>query len=497
MPTTDTLLELLRKILVLDQMSPTQQSEVLGKIRDGCLTSTVQRDLLRQFLRYTSTGSLQLMKWRVERSRRALLREMVEITHRRLPLIQARRPMRMENLKGVNESQLRGYIMYFAAKLPLITNIKRYLDDAKDADDITKHDMETIEPLYHSWFSLVDAIDDNLKGLERAIEQARQDRLLREEERIRSEEEDIAEAQRINERSLAQEGGKSEGAVGVASNFLESVAFVSGTLLAFRAFSIRPPNLSWPPDQETATSLTYIGVVILVAGIFFISVHVLFGIITAYTSRRRLEKRRRESERYYYEMDVSLNVLIDADKARELLEEDDRTSKAKRHHPGKSELYATHTHRTSYRSERASRDETIHKVYLATTVHWPKTSKRRLRVFRRKAVNDLSPMRIYLIYEMLFHRPSEIHSFILTSIRVISPYGHVLSADQLKDLKVLVAEEFINRWITDKQDRLQLPRDLSELSKQLPDFKVDAFFTLNISEEKPYTKMPETASDIA
>ena len=58
---------------------------------------------------------------------------------------------------------------------------------------------ENLEALHAGWTQFVHGIDDDLQGLERAIAQARQDKLLREEERARTEQETSAEIKRLQE----------------------------------------------------------------------------------------------------------------------------------------------------------------------------------------------------------------------------------------------------------------------------------------------------------
>ena len=56
-------------------------------------------------------------------------------------------------------------------------------------------------------------------------------------------------------------------------------------------------------------------------------------------------------------------------------------------------------------------------------------------------------MRLYLIYEILFHRPSGAHSFLFQSLRVVSPHETVLTTQQLTELKRLIINTFINRYL--------------------------------------------------
>lgn len=56
-------------------------------------------------------------------------------------------------------------------------------------------------------------------------------------------------------------------------------------------------------------------------------------------------------------------------------------------------------------------------------------------------------MRLYLIYEILFHRPSGAESYLFQSLRVVSPHETVLTTQQLTALKRRIIETFINQYI--------------------------------------------------
>ncbi len=83
---------------------------------------------LRRFLDVTSREVLQKLKWSVESIRRSLLDESVSMMHRQSKLVQLdlsglRKERTPEQAVGASESQLRGYVMLAAAKLPLVGNV--------------------------------------------------------------------------------------------------------------------------------------------------------------------------------------------------------------------------------------------------------------------------------------------------------------------------------------------------------------------------------------
>ena len=283
--------EIASKLLALTAPSTNddEKERIADQLRYDCLTSTVQHNLLRQFMRNTSISVLQTVKWRIERCSRALLAEMIEVTHRRQPLIQSEAPGYKDRIKGVNEAQLRGFIMYFAAKMPLLKNIERYLDEAMDEEDIreqkraTRSDAirevkkttasddirealwEDLETLRSGWVQLLHAIGDNIAGLEQAIVQARQDSLLREEERIRTEQETIAEITRLREGNQQQSLERTDQTVAIISNMFTLITVIPIIIILLQTSVIQFPPIVWPPNGQTffAVSSVMLGFVAL------------------------------------------------------------------------------------------------------------------------------------------------------------------------------------------------------------------------------------------
>jgi hypothetical protein len=77
-------------------------------------------------------------------------------------------------------------------------------------------------------------------------------------------------------------------------------------------------------------------------------------------------------------------------------------------------------------------------------------------------------MRLYLIYEILFHRPSGAYSFLFQSLRVVSLHEAVLTTQQLTALKRLIITTFINQYL-DKSYLLDVEGE-----------HLDALMTLNM-----------------
>jgi hypothetical protein len=164
---------------------------------------------LNHFLAVTSRESLQKLKWSVESVRRSLLDEMMGVLHRQSRLNQLNlgsvEPT-LEQAMGANESQLRGYVMLAAAKLPLIANVERYTanalehlgaePDPPDRQGDIDAQVEDLKQQQFEWKRFVEALSDNIHGLENAIQHAWMERLLYEQEQVRSEQEAMAEIER-------------------------------------------------------------------------------------------------------------------------------------------------------------------------------------------------------------------------------------------------------------------------------------------------------------
>lgn len=96
--------------------------------------------------------------------------------------------------------------------------------------------------------------------------------------------------------------------------------------------------------------------------------------------------------------------------------------------------------RNSYRVERVSDEEAIHKVHMETDVLWGRRVSFWLGLRRERT-------RLYLIYEVMFHRPSSQRHYLLREVRVISTQSRVLSHAEVQQLKILVIVRFVNVWL--------------------------------------------------
>jgi hypothetical protein len=186
----------------------------LGQIIQALLVDADATDLtgqvtaLHRFLA-VSRGSLQRIKRSIESVRRAMLDEMMRMLHRQARLVQlvlgAVSYERTPELAGTpTESQMRGYVMLVAVKLPLIVNIGDAATLAVEhlgqlVEEAHAGDQTLVDNLgrdMRHWNALLKGLRANVRGLERAVETDWQERLLHEQEQTRSEQEALAEIQR-------------------------------------------------------------------------------------------------------------------------------------------------------------------------------------------------------------------------------------------------------------------------------------------------------------
>lgn len=196
-----------------------QNSSILTYLDDFIRAVTVDADAATEAGQITtlhrfmtiSRGSLQWMRRSVESVRRSLLDQMMAVSHRQARLIQVDLAgigyERTPELTGeATESQMRGYVMLMATKLPLMFTIA---DGARDAvttltqragrdeeAELTQVRMAELETLVASWAALLDRLRINVASLETAVEHDWQERLLYEQEQARSEQEAMAEIER-------------------------------------------------------------------------------------------------------------------------------------------------------------------------------------------------------------------------------------------------------------------------------------------------------------
>lgn len=473
--------------------------------------------ILRKFLHASAVHSLQPYKRRVERCRRALVQEILEVTQHQDPLLQVEVPDNdHDRVPEVNEAQLRGYALLCSAKLPLLNNVKLYLteigqenawfgshdeEDYADAEYYTKDSVELreIQAVLGMWTTLYTAVENDVHGLEVAIAQERQDMLVREEMKVRVEQETLAEIERLQQRDARSLSPRTTLTVNMLAN-LFAMASVAVTIIALVTQQLKSSGLSLPQTTATPTpkvapppgvrpspgpaptpaptsplsggaggvstflhtlassagTLIFIAVVLVL--IYFLAqalALLVLRIMSSWLRRARIYL----GERYYYEMDLHLEAPLDGDVAVALLdeklppvvfqhtkaEEGTKRSRIARLRRAGAAVIAwlrrrgliTGYERNSYRIERMTKREAMHKLYVEFTLRLPKFRRYR-RAWRLKLI---------LVYEFYFHSSSQQPRYILQDLRVISTTSRVLTHMHLDYIKTFVVERFVNPLI--------------------------------------------------
>lgn len=161
---------------------------------------------LARFLAVTSRESLLKLTWSVESVRRALLDSMLGVLHRQSRLNQLRlnsSELTPQLAANATETQLRGYVIVTGAKLPLIVHVSSLAGAAFDrlntpaaGTGAQPGRLPELSRQIDDWNGLLATLIEDVKGLERAIEQAWMERLLNEQEQVRDEQEATTEIER-------------------------------------------------------------------------------------------------------------------------------------------------------------------------------------------------------------------------------------------------------------------------------------------------------------
>ncbi len=445
--------------------------ELLKRLYIECFESSVRFTLLRQFFRKTSADVLHLMKLRIESCSRELLTIMIEIAHLRQPLLQADVPVSFKKegstqdryiIKRANEGQLRGYVMLLAAKIPLFINVLNYLEDnlnaLKDLDLVYESRYrEIIRPDEQSWLALLNTIQQSSQGLERAIEQAYFNQMLEDTEKLVAEQENLAEIERIRERSGNTLSPANNLVVSIIANMIALIGVVVAVLIGGKQLAATFPFIL---SIERLGPIAIIAIVfgfVIVLGVVYNVLQAIVNAIFRFGARVIGRNQRHRDERYYYEMDLVINKQIDEDHAYLLLK-GDLTSKPADQPPhllysesGRLWPYVVRKRgrrpeRSSYRIDRMNRDQALHKVYIDAYLIWPRGGPLRSMLPKQR-------MRVFIVYEILFHQPSGKEEYKIKSVRMVSNTDQILQPDRIKELQSLIVWEFVNRWISSQRDK--------------------------------------------
>ncbi|MBA3824514.1 MAG: hypothetical protein H0X24_11555 [Ktedonobacterales bacterium] len=449
-------MELINDVIALHTPDPAniEQSRALAmRFMDDLLVNAVRRPIIQRFLSATSDKSLQTTKRRVERCRRALLSEMLEVTHRRQPLLQIEPPddNQGERIEGVDEDQLRGYVMLLAAKLPLITTVELHLKGIIEQYALWK--KHSGSP-WDSWRTVMRSISHDISRLETALEQANMDRQLEEEEQIRAEQETLAELERLRSRTEETISPTFSLSINYFANIAALIAVALGVVATFKNFPFVAP---WKAVSNFMfwVNFSYLIIYAIMLGLLYFSIQ---GIITWFLRLRHRNRKHaaRSEERFYYEFDLRLQAPITGEKAQALFNEE--FGKGGRRSGLPYDGGDGKPTRNTYRVQRTAKDAALHKVYIEADL-FLREHPRRFRAARDKA-------HAILVYEIRFHSPTKGHEYILQDVRVVINHRQILTMEQIDYIKQVIATHFVNCWITDT-------------SWQLKTKPIDALFTLN------------------
>lgn len=302
---------------------------------------------LDHFLAVTAREVLQKIKWSVESVRRGLLDEMMSVLHRQSSLTQltlGETEQSPEQAIGANESQLRGYVMLAAAKLPLIINVARYASAAYTriemqlgisatnsqvghevleaaepraeggalrlaeetprgqvaTEDAPLRQYSDLEYQLSEWRGLLEAVQENIHGLENAIEHAWMERLLYEQEQVRAEQEAMAEIERSRNgrRPLIS---------------AETVINAGVLVFAVAAVVLTAQTAASPRPNKSAVSDLLVPAIL---GLIVLGGALAWALITRY-----LKVWRSRTDVYDYEFAFRLDLEVSEAKARAYLEQ--------------------------------------------------------------------------------------------------------------------------------------------------------------------------------
>ncbi|HLY32211.1 MAG TPA: hypothetical protein VKQ36_14365, partial [Ktedonobacterales bacterium] len=472
-----------------DQLTRKAGRATIRKFANLCLNRLACDHILDEFLVATEVISLKPIKGWIERCRRALIDELIEVTHRRVPLVQAQPPDGpVDRIEDVTEAQLRGYVMFLSAKLPLISNVLFHLQDlhyesvaAKRVRSHREEDDHT-DPVpvssaaygpFHSWQGLLRAIQNDLQSLTDAINQARTDRMLYEQEQIHAEQETLAEIQRLNERGANARGSATSNFINIFSALLAflGVILATGPLLKRGHLTISLDEFLAIINGDNIPGAE----VLLFLIVIFLAIYFGAGRFFQWIGERFRRKERLEGK-YYYEMDIHTDAPFLSNAIPELIEKGRPPSPEPKSTLNEAypyfKLAATSRRgvlsffsflmsplmrlmghlrkprvsdfknavRNSYRIERQEKSEALHKIYIEADIR----------------VSSHRFMHAVLVYELLYHRPSSEHDYILKDLRVVSTHSNELTQNEITRLKLVLVFYFINPCL-DVGWKLNLP----------------------------------------
>lgn len=371
---------------------------------------------LQQFMTI-ARGSLQWMRRAVESVRRSLLDQMMAVSHRQARLVQLdlagvgyeRTP---EMTGEATESQMRGYVMLVATKLPLLFTIadgarqavnaldkrvKLEVQQAALPDGMHLHVSE-LESTVDGWEALLQRLCVNVGSLETAVEHDWQERLLYEQEQARSEQEAMAEIER------SRRGRPESQRIGDAAyNGIMLVLTVVAVFVAIQTADRAAP-------AGDASPWEWLG---RLWPVFVISIAFFFAWPAIAATRRLVQQRKPDSETYSFEFAFRLDERADRERVQKYLREDEPqtiTTTAFR----KIRLRRL----GGWRVERISTDTTLLKIHSIAVV--------KLKAF--------SYARFEIVTEIMVRKISDTNQFFVRQCRMFGDSPIPLPSSQVAEL---------------------------------------------------------------
>jgi hypothetical protein len=420
-------------------------------IIEQILSPESKAEVLRKFLRSIANETLQHLKWRIEACRRALLHDMLGVTHRHQPLIQIELPNSddHETIRNVSESQLRGYVMLAGAKLPLITNIAYHLEDVterleEELEDLGKKETyRNMHRFFHSWSSLLKGIETNIRGLERVIEQSTADRMVYEEEQVRAEQEMVGELEVLRERDVGTSSESRDESPGFVEALLAAIAVI------LSLFSLRPERYWLIPL-----------VIVLSIGIYltlFYGRKWIKRTLQPYRWAKPLEGN------FFYKADLRVELRLSNEGSFSLLSGQLDVEPQSGEGQNDALIWGVLKSldvpkRSSYRIERISKDTSIQKIHLERLLVWKEHPGHRSRRFLFWGPRE-DKMLLHLIYEIMFNRLTSPNEFVLRELRTVAINDRPLKPEELVAFRRLIARYFVNPLLADNEECLNLASD--------------------------------------
>lgn len=418
----------------------------------------VRADSIRAFCRGTLQHALQPLKWDIEQCRRYLLEDMLGLLHRH------ERPQQIEFIgdnpfRDANEDQLRGYVLLLSAKLPLLLNVGRYLESAV-GEAGRQREGGTAFDYYHHWVALLGGIKDSLGSLEGAIAQAQRDRQLIEQERLRSEQEMLAEKQRVETRGigrvsdwiflliylltliaalpnfLARDGGGHGTGGGTATapqaryqGVQDATPVTANDSVAEHTLSGRGTH-SWLTGEQTLSARLWIVVAVIVLIVLIRRVFAQFV-------------------RHAFELDWRIDEASDDDRIRQLLTTGPQawwaTGMARRM---RSKYGMTLTY-TGARYEGFVENETLEKLYYEGRMIF---RQRQYRHTRRRP-----RARCYVTYSIRHDKPSRVARVTLQNVKIICVSRATLTRTERHELIEVMFHTLVRECLEERSEARPVP----------------------------------------